>query len=157
MLHLLKLHTTTVLHNLPLNTYRLNHSYQPSLPKSKTTTSFFIMGFTKHMQSIFQMKSIDIHHKQLGSDETLINSSRSLTSSRTARLLKDRGVAARTFLSEKFHLTHRIPDDERYMPTHHLGSGGNGEVHLCRDRKVGSLVAVKTIAHGSPTSMHRKE
>jgi serine/threonine protein kinase len=35
----------------------------------------------------------------------------------------------------------------RYTPVKHLGQGGNGDVHLCRDRKLGTLVAVKTLSH----------
>ena len=41
---------------------------------------------------------------------------------------------------------------ERYVSVRLLGQGGNGTVHLCRDTKVGSLVAVKTIHHDEPLS-----
>lgn len=36
---------------------------------------------------------------------------------------------------------------QRYILIQLLGSDGNGEVHLCRDVKLGTLVAVKTIQH----------
>jgi serine/threonine protein kinase len=35
----------------------------------------------------------------------------------------------------------------RYTPVKHLGQGGNGDVHLYRDIKLGTLVAVKTLHH----------
>jgi hypothetical protein len=41
---------------------------------------------------------------------------------------------------------------ERYVPLCHLGSGGNGEVHLCRHMRIGILVAVQTIYHEDPIS-----
>jgi serine/threonine protein kinase len=42
--------------------------------------------------------------------------------------------------------------DQRYVLVRLVGSGGNGEVHLCRDTKIGTLVAVKTIYHDVPRS-----
>ncbi|KAF1947501.1 kinase-like protein [Clathrospora elynae] len=42
---------------------------------------------------------------------------------------------------------------ERYVPVRHLGTGGNGEVDLCRDTRIGTLVAVKTIYHDNPRSL----
>ncbi|KAF1844169.1 kinase-like protein, partial [Cucurbitaria berberidis CBS 394.84] len=41
---------------------------------------------------------------------------------------------------------------KRYVSIRLLGEGGNGTVHLCRDTKVGTLVAVKTIYHDKPRS-----
>ncbi|KAF2827932.1 hypothetical protein CC86DRAFT_465744 [Ophiobolus disseminans] len=48
---------------------------------------------------------------------------------------------------EKLHLVHPPPSNNRYTPIRHLGTGGNGSVHLYRDAKKGTLVAVKTIRH----------
>jgi hypothetical protein len=42
--------------------------------------------------------------------------------------------------------------ERRYAPLRLLGAGENGQVHLCRDTKMGMLVAVKTVHHEVPTS-----
>lgn len=42
--------------------------------------------------------------------------------------------------------------NKRYIPLRLLGGGGNGQVHLCRDAQVGTLVAVKTVHHSEPLS-----
>ncbi|KAH3965282.1 hypothetical protein HBI04_181230 [Parastagonospora nodorum] len=44
------------------------------------------------------------------------------------------------------------PISQRHVPLKLLGEGGNGQVHLCRDAKLGSLVAVKTVHHSEPSS-----
>jgi serine/threonine protein kinase len=43
--------------------------------------------------------------------------------------------------------------DQRYVPIRLVGEGGNGTVHLCRDTRIGTLVAVKTIYHDTPRSL----
>lgn len=37
--------------------------------------------------------------------------------------------------------------EQRYISIQLLGSGGNGEVHLCHDIKLGTMLAVKSIQH----------
>jgi hypothetical protein len=41
---------------------------------------------------------------------------------------------------------------ERYKPLSQIGSGGKGEVRLCRDSKTGTIVAVKTLLDPSLTA-----
>jgi serine/threonine protein kinase len=41
---------------------------------------------------------------------------------------------------------------ERCIPIRCLGTGGNGEVHLCHNNSIGTLVAVKTIHHPPTTT-----
>ncbi|KAL5116107.1 hypothetical protein ACEQ8H_006003 [Pleosporales sp. CAS-2024a] len=42
---------------------------------------------------------------------------------------------------------------QRYHPVCLLGEGGNGQVHLCHDAKMGHLVAVKTVHHDEPSHL----
>jgi serine/threonine protein kinase len=101
------------------------------------------------------------------SETTLVESLQPSISSRTTRYLKDHGKAAGLRVLAKLHLVDRhaeVGESEsaphafaegiypRYQPVQLLGSGGNGEVHLCRDAKMRTLVAVKTIYHGTSRS-----
>ena len=107
------------------------------------------------------------------SEATLIAFSHSSIPSRVARSLKNRAKAAGVLVLAKVRLVSPPTDKNessleqpatsnanhvRYKPVRLLGRGGNGDVHLCRDTKMGSLVAVKTIYHGpsrtSPDEAH---
>lgn len=71
---------------------------------------------------------------------------------RSLHLSSSSTVAAEPLLQEKTDSATTIPIratafGQRYMPIKFLGSGGNGEVNFCRDVKLGTVVAVKTIQH----------
>lgn len=108
-----------------------------------------------------------------GPEATLVRSSRSTVQSRTVQYLMKRGKTAELHVLAKLHIIdsavetcginlRRHGDSAtmygRYVPVRLLRSGGNGEVHLCRYAKTGTLVAVKTIYHGElmapPNEVH---
>jgi serine/threonine protein kinase len=95
---------------------------------------------------------------QRNSERTSIATSSASRWYRAAHYLKKHGKAIGRHFSRKSGFLDLHPRlafngrQKRYCPVRLLGSGGNGVVHLCRDTKVGTLVAVKTISHHDPSS-----
>jgi serine/threonine protein kinase len=98
------------------------------------------------------------------SEQTLVASSPVSRRCWTVLYLKTRSTAIGRHILERLNSRNpsgRIassirtlhPLRTRYHPTRLLGSGGNGQVYLCRDIKKGTLVAVKTIYHDHPLSL----
>jgi serine/threonine protein kinase len=71
---------------------------------------------------------------------------RSGTTRSTKKVLKDPRLSATPDSP-----IHARAIEQRYAPLRPLGAGGNGEVHLCRDTKMGTLIAVKTVDHEKPS------
>jgi serine/threonine protein kinase len=107
------------------------------------------------------------------SEETLMPSPDSSRSRRIKHYVKERGKSAGARVLKKLakiivdrnvdasNVSYGQPGaatqvqpsnpDDRYIDIRHLGSGGNGSVHLYRDRQMHILVAIKTIYHDANT------
>jgi hypothetical protein len=120
------------------------------------------MGILQNIRARLPKKHATPHNRA-DSEETLVPSP---DSRRKAQSLKTRGKAIAAFVREK--LAYVISSDadtrgvrastfrDRYVPVRHLGSGGNGEVTLHRDTRIGTLVAVKTVYHDVPKTIPRE-
>jgi serine/threonine protein kinase len=120
----------------------------------------FVRNITKKMRanSAPPPENMPATLDQSDSERTSVPTSPASRWNRTTHFLKKRGKAIGQHFSPKpgfLSLAVRLASNDcrkRYRPVRLLGSGGNGVVHLCRDRQVGTLVAVKTICHNDPSS-----
>jgi serine/threonine protein kinase len=130
--------------------------------------AYFADNRAKHQH--YARRSDIPRHQTFGSRGKMIHTSLSSLRHRTKRFLRDRGKAVPRHVSDgmsfvqsdisrsDFSSTQSVGVSEclneasgvssgRYVPLRHLAEGGNGDVHLCRDTEMGTLVAVKTIHH----------
>jgi serine/threonine protein kinase len=122
------------------------------------------MGIVQNIRARFPKKHTTPRNV-VDSEATLVPSPGSDLGRRTAHCLKKRGLAGVACVLDKL-ATIIAPDvnipgnvkvrastfRDRYVPVRHLGSGANGEVTLCRDTRIGTLVAVKTVYYDDPAS-----
>jgi hypothetical protein len=130
------------------------------------------MGVLQTIRARFPNTHVTLRNT-VDSEETLMSSPDSSRSRRIKHYVKERGKSAGACVLKKLakiivdrgvdasNVSYGQPGaatqvqpsnpDDRYIDIRHLGSGGNGSVHLYRDRQMHILVAIKTIYHDANT------